>query len=145
MAKRRRQPKRSPRSGQATGRRRPESQPAKRPSHEVTSQQPEPSHVEQIPTEDLETLKDRPEFWDGVLRVAGTEPRTAKEIGGASGVRHGALAIGVDDTEKRIVVISAEGEAYGAALAQADIQSATLDYRVIVVRPLIVSVGDIAS
>jgi hypothetical protein len=145
MAQRRNQSKKSSRSRQATRPRQPRAQPTNPRSPEGASKQLEPSHTDPIPSGDLETLKERPEFWDGVLRVAGTEPRAAKDLGGASGVRHDALAIGVDDVEKRIIVISAEGEAYGAALAQADIQSATPDYKVIVVRPLIVSVENIAS
>lgn len=100
---------------------------------------------EEVPGEELEDLRQRPEFWNGVLRAAGSEPRTAREIGGASGVRHGALAVGVDDIERRLIVVSTEGQAYGAALAQADIQSATPDYKVIVVRPVVVSVQSIAS
>jgi hypothetical protein len=84
---------------------------------------------EPVPSEELQNLRECPEFWNGVLRAAGSEPRTAREIGGASGVRHGALAVGVDDIEKRLIVISSEGQAYGAALAQADIQSATPDYK----------------
>jgi hypothetical protein len=92
-----------------------------------------------------ESVKERPEFWNGILRAAGTEPRTAKEIGGATGVRHGAIAIGVDDVERRLIIISAESDARSASLAQADIQSATPDYRVIVARPLIVSAGQVAS
>jgi hypothetical protein len=92
-----------------------------------------------------DSVKERPDFWNGVLRAAGTEPRTATEIGGASGVRHAAIAIGVDDVQKRLVVISSESDARSAALAQADVQAATPDYSVIVARPLIVSAGQVAA
>ena len=76
-----------------------------------------------------EVVRQRPEFWNGVLRAIGTDPRSAREIGGASGVRHSALGVGVDETEKRIVIVSASGDARSAALAQADIQSAISDQR----------------
>jgi hypothetical protein len=86
-----------------------------------------------------------PEFWNGVLRAIGTDPRSAREIGGASGVRHSALGVGVDETEKRIVIVSASGDARSAALAQADIQSAISDYKVIVARPTVVSAAQVAT
>ena len=86
-----------------------------------------------------EVVRQRPEFWNGVLRAIGTDPRSAREIGGASGVRHSALGVGVNETEKRIVIVSASGDARSAALAQADIQSAISDYKVIVARPTVVS------
>lgn len=97
------------------------------------------------PAAAIDSAKERPEFWNGVLRAVGAEPRSATEVGGASGVRHSALAIGVDEAEKRIVVVSAEGDARSAALAQADIQSALADYKVIVARPMIVSAGQIGA
>lgn len=134
---------------------RDQEQPTTSPPPESSSSESDPSegHTlagelpsgEPVPSEELEDLRERPEFWNGVLRAAGSEPRTARDIGGASGVRHGALAVGVDDIEKRLIVISSQGQAYGAALAQADIQSAIPDYRVIVVRPVVVSVQSIAS
>ena len=76
-----------------------------------------------------EVVRQRPEFWNGVLRAIGTDPRSAREIGGASGVRHSALGVGVDETEKRIVIVSASGDARSAALAQADIHTITIDQR----------------
>jgi hypothetical protein len=93
----------------------------------------------------IEAAKERPEFWNGVLRAVGAEPTSATEVGGASGVRHSALAIGVDEAEKRLVVVSPEGDARSAALAQADIQSAVADYRIIVARPMIVSAGQVGA
>lgn len=93
----------------------------------------------------IDAARERPEFWNGVLRAVGADPRSATEVGGASGARHGALAIGVDEAEKRLVVVSAEGDARSAALAQADIQSAVADYRVIVARPMIFSAGQVGA
>lgn len=92
-----------------------------------------------------ETASDRPEFWNGVLRAVGVDPRKAREVGGASGVRHAALAVGVDETEKRIVVVSADGDPRSAALAQADIQAAIADYKVIVAKPTLISARQFAS
>jgi hypothetical protein len=91
------------------------------------------------------TAKLRPEFWPGVLRAAGVEPRAASDIGGASGVRHGVIAVGVNEIEKRLVIVSAESDARGVALAQADIQSAMPEYKVIAVRPVMVSASQFAS
>jgi hypothetical protein len=55
------------------------------------------------------------------------------------------IAAGVDDERKRLLVISAETDARGAALAQADIQSATPEYRVVVARPVIVDLPGLAQ
>jgi hypothetical protein len=55
------------------------------------------------------------------------------------------LAVGVDEAQKRLVVVSADADARSAALAQADIQAAVGDYGVIVARPMIVSAGHAVS
>ena len=65
----------------------------------------DPADVEQ-------SVKDRPEFWDGVLRAVGTEPRTARDLGGASGVRNGinrarivVVAYRVHDYHKIVLIL----------------------------------------
>jgi hypothetical protein len=90
-------------------------------------------------------VKHRVEFWDGVLLGLGAEPRAARSVPGASGVEHQVISIGVDDSARRLLVVSAETDAQAVALAQADIQTVTRDYRVIAARPLVVSASEMAS
>jgi hypothetical protein len=49
--------------------------------------------------------------------------------------------MGTDDDRGRLVLVSEVGDARSAALAQADVQAALSDLKVIVVRPILVSVG----
>ena len=50
--------------------------------------------------------------------------------------------MGADEAEGRLVVVSSEADASGAAMAQADLQAALKDVRVIVARPVVI---DLAS
>lgn len=62
-------------------------------------------------------------------------------VRGSSGVAHEFLAMGTDQDRGRIVLISEAPDARSAALAQADIQAALPDLKVIVVRPILLSVS----
>jgi len=73
-------------------------------------------------------------FWDNVLKVAEADPRTEGSIRGASGIYHPAVALGVDESRKRLLIVSAEHDARTAAMAQIDIQSALDGVQVLVVR-----------
>ena len=47
-------------------------------------------------------------FWRSFLRAIETDPREAREIRGASGFVHPALAVGVDEKRGRTVIVSGE-------------------------------------
>jgi hypothetical protein len=72
--------------------------------------------------------------WDGVLRAVGTEPRPVREIKGQSGVTHHLLALGVDDTRNRVVVITDEPTPRHAAMMQVDLAATMEGTRVSVAR-----------
>jgi hypothetical protein len=95
---------------------------------------------EQLP--DPANPPDLSHFWPSLLRAVGTEPRELSSLNGASGISHDFVAAGADEEEKRLVVISAEADSSGAAMAQADIQAAMQEVKVIVARPVII---DLAS
>ncbi|MDE2230230.1 MAG: hypothetical protein KGL11_14475 [Alphaproteobacteria bacterium] len=78
----------------------------------------------------------RAAFWRNFLKVVGTEPRSAATIVGSSGITHPVLAIGADDTRKRLVVISDEHDARAAAMIQVDIQNTLPGVQVVVARPI---------
>lgn len=81
--------------------------------------------------------------WRGFMAAVGAEPREAKQITGASGLIHSVKQIGVDDKNKRIIVISNEPSARQAALVQLDIQSTLPDSKVIVARPITIDLAHI--
>lgn len=84
-------------------------------------------------------------FWEGFMEGVEAVPINTTEIRGASGIDHPLLAAGHDETRKRLVVASREHDARDAALVQADLQMARPDLQVIVVRPVLVSVGRVLS
>lgn len=85
------------------------------------------------------------EFWKNLLKAADASPVPARPIRGASGQRHEALALGIDDNKKRIVIVSGEHDARSAALVQYDIQAAIQGYQVITIRPAAVSMSKFAQ
>ena len=95
----------------------------------------------------VEPPPDLTHFWPSLLRAVGTEPRDLGSFRGASGVEHGFVAAGVDEAGKRLVVISKEGRASSAALAQADLQAAMQgkDLQVVVARPVVVDLSAMAK
>jgi hypothetical protein len=84
-------------------------------------------------------------FWDNVLKAAEADPRTEGSIRGASGIYHPAVALGVDESRKRLLIVSAEHDARTAAMAQIDIQSALDGVQVLVVRPVAVDLSEVAK
>lgn len=83
-------------------------------------------------------------FWGNILRALGTEPRFVSSIKGSSGIEHPVFVAGVDDTRKRLLVVSRERESRHAAMLFADVQAAMTPYKVVIVRPIAVNVGHIA-
>lgn len=86
-----------------------------------------------------------PRFFDNALMALGAEPQRTSQIHGASGVVHDVIASGMDETRRRLILVSAETNARAAALAQADIQAGIENLRVLMARPVIVSAAELAS
>lgn len=94
---------------------------------------------------DLTNPPDFSHFWPSLLKAVGTEPRDLPSLRGASGINHEFAAVGADEAESRLVVISNEADAAGAAMAQADIQAAMKDVKVIVARPVVIDLASIGK
>jgi hypothetical protein len=84
------------------------------------------------------------EVWHPILRALNAAPRDVQRVRGLSGLEHPCVGLGVDERERRLVVISAEPDARSAALAQADIQAAVPEVRVVVARPVAVDMAQLA-
>ena len=83
-------------------------------------------------------------FWRSFLLAIETEPREAREIRGASGFVHPALAIGVDEKRARTVIVSGDPDARTASLAQADIQAAVPSMKIVMARPVGINLQAVA-
>jgi hypothetical protein len=90
----------------------------------------------------LDDCDPRAEFWNAVLRAVEVEPRSAKMIQGASGAEHPIVAVGIDEERRRVVMISGEGDARSASLAQTDIQAAMPSLHVMMARPIAVDLAE---
>ena len=75
-------------------------------------------------------------FWTNLLKAAEAEPKDANNIRGASGIQYPAVAIGVDEGRRRVLIVSGEHDARTAAMAQVDIQAALENMHVLVARPI---------
>jgi hypothetical protein len=84
-------------------------------------------------------------FWDNFLSAIKTEPRPSRSIVGASGITHAVLAIGADDANKRLVVISGDHDARASAMMQTDIEATLPGVHVVVARPIAVGLPVIAQ
>jgi len=84
-------------------------------------------------------------FWRNVLRAAEAEPKDATVIKGASGIEHSIVAVGLDESRRRLLVVSGEHDAHSAAMAQIDIQSALNNFQVLVARPIAVDLSVLAK
>jgi hypothetical protein len=96
--------------------------------------------------DELPEIADPPDFshfWPSLLRAVGTEPRDLPSLQGASGLSHAFAAVGVDEKDGRLLVVSSEADAAGAAMAQADLQAAMRDLKVIVARPVVIDLASI--
>ncbi len=83
-------------------------------------------------------------FWNNLLRAVETEPRNIDSLQGASGFSHPVVALGVDEKNRRVVLISGEGDARTAALAHGDIQAALPSVSLLMARPAPVNLGQAA-
>ncbi len=82
--------------------------------------------------------------WNGIITSLGFEVRDYPIIRGSSGLDHRLLSLGVDDKNKRIVLVSSDPDPRIAAMMQIDVQTTMPDTSVLVVRPLVVDLGVIA-
>lgn len=82
--------------------------------------------------------------WDTFAKAIDVESREYRVIRGASGLEHPVQLLGMDEKNKRLVLVSSEPNSRTAALMQVDVQAALPDYRVVVVRPIIFDMGVLA-
>jgi len=75
-------------------------------------------------------------FWESMLKAVETVPRNIKSLKGTTGLSYPIIAIGTDDSRRRVVIISGESNARSTAIAHADIQATLHSTKVIMVRPL---------
>ncbi len=87
---------------------------------------------------------DRKQIWKSIGSAIGVEVREATSISGGSGQEHPVQAIAVDDKTNRVVVFSAEPSPRIAALMQADVQATLPGAHVLVARPVIFDLSEIA-
>lgn len=90
-------------------------------------------------------LGERDRFWANFLMALNTEPRPDRSITGASGVSHSLLGLGIDEKEKRLILISDDISARNAALMQIDVQFTLPNVRVIVARSIATDLSDVAK
>ncbi len=87
---------------------------------------------------------DNPRIWEAFCRALRTEYREAREIRGTSGLVHPIEAIGVDEKNNRIILVSSEASPRIAALMRIDVQSTMPSVRVLVARPLAIDLAHAA-
>jgi hypothetical protein len=73
-------------------------------------------------------------FWNNFIRAVEAESQAAEFIAGASGIRHPVIALGLDKSRQRLIIISGAENARSASFAQADLQTVFKAIQVIVVR-----------
>lgn len=78
--------------------------------------------------------------WPAFCSALKTEYREATEIHGQSGLVHPIAGLGIDEKNKRLIVISADHNPRVAALMRLDVQASMPDFRVLTARPLAVDI-----
>lgn len=73
-------------------------------------------------------------FWNNFIRAVEAEPQAASVIAGASGLNHPVIALGLERSRQRLIIISGAENAQAASFAQADLQTVFKAIQVIVVR-----------
>jgi hypothetical protein len=87
---------------------------------------------------------DTKRMWKSIGTAIGVEIREATSIRGISGQDHAVQAVGVDEKTNRVVIFSAEPSPRIAALMQTDVQATMTDAHVLVARPVIFDLAEIA-
>lgn len=85
------------------------------------------------------------DFWKSILRAVEAKPMKVDKVKGRSGLDHPVLGVGVDGSRSRVVVVSEEADARSAALAQADIQAAHPDHKIVLIRPVAANLPAVAQ
>ena len=91
-------------------------------------------------TDDLDTKQ----IWKSLSSAISIEMREATSIRGSSGQGRPVQAVAVDDKTNRVVIFSAEPSPRIAALMQTDVQATLPDVHVLVARPVIFDLSEIA-
>lgn len=73
-------------------------------------------------------------FWHGLLRAVEAEPVKVDSILGGSGLRHSVIAVGIDPSRRRMVLVSNQAEAYAGALMLADLQATLRAIQILLIR-----------
>ena len=79
-------------------------------------------------------------FWENILLASETTPHEVETLRGASGIDHPIIAVGLDELRKRLLVIVKETDARAASMVQADLQLALPTIKIIIMRPVPVSI-----
>ena len=74
-------------------------------------------------------------FWKNFVRALDAEPRDDNVVRGISGIEHKLLGIGVNDKDRRLVLVSDTPTAEHAALMQVDVAATSRDLNVVIARP----------
>ena len=85
-----------------------------------------------------------PQLWKTLTLALDAELREDVTITGSSGLNHPVQAIAVDESSRRVIIISAEASPRMAALMQVDVQVTMPDFKVLVARPVAVDLGTLA-
>lgn len=85
------------------------------------------------------------EFWKVVSRALDTEYRPETTIRGSSGIDHRVEAITVDDKRNRLVLFAAASSPQNAALMRVDVAATMPGTKVIVARPIVFDLVEIAK
>ncbi|MFQ5923542.1 MAG: hypothetical protein ACE5M4_11935 [Anaerolineales bacterium] len=93
----------------------------------------------------MSSPEERALFWNSFIRAAEAEPTEPRSLIGASGLHHPVVALGVDDSKKRLIVVSSDPDGRSAALAQSDIQASLQDYQVVSARPIAINLSKVAG
>lgn len=91
------------------------------------------------------TSDERRAFWTTFIRAVEAEPVAMNSITGASGLVHPVVAVGIDRSRQRLIIVSGDPDGRSAALVQADVQAAQPDLKVIVARPLAINLAKAAE
>lgn len=80
-------------------------------------------------------------FWDGFFKTLNFETKGIRAIQGASGIKHKILSFGINEEQKRIILVQDEQDARILAMVQADVQAKIKDYNILMVRPVSINLS----
>jgi hypothetical protein len=87
---------------------------------------------------------DTKQIWKSISSAIGAEVREATTIIGISGQDHPVQAVAVDDKTSRVVIFPTEPSPRIASLMQSDVQATIPDAHVLVARPVLFNLSEIA-